>query len=512
MNILKEKSNPDPIIIIMALFSIFFHLVFSNNLEYHRDEMLYFSLGQHPATGYATVPPLIGWLAWLMQTLFGMSVFTVKLLPAIVGGVLIFVAGNLAKELGGSRYASFLAALGLLISIFFLRTFYLFMPVFLEVFLWTLCIYLIIKYINTQKDKFLILFGVAAGFALLNKYLVGILFAGLIVIIPFTQYRVIFRKKMFWIGMGIGFLIFLPNLIWQLKRGFPVFNHLNELYNTQLVHMDIPLFLKEQLIMPFAGTVFTIAGLIFLLFSNKASRFRFLGLLSLFVISVLMILKAKSYYTLGIFPLLIVAGAVSYDNWVAKKWLRIAIPVALILITIPVIPVGIPVYKAEGLVEYFNVLDKKYGIDLGRRFEDGSIHSLPQDYADMIGWEELTKIADRAWQMIDDKKSAFIYCENYGQASAITIIGKKYGLPEAVCFSESFRYWFPVRFDPDIKSLIYINDDLGEDIRLLFRNITEVGKISNVDAREFGTTVFLCQEPVMSFNEFWGKRIVLLNK
>ena len=70
------------------------------------------------------------------------------------------------------------------------------------------------------------------------------------------------------------------------------------------------------------------------------------------------------------------------------------------------------------------MLEDKYGIDVGRRFEDGSIHSLPQDYADMLGWEELTYITNKAYQMIGDKKASFIYCENYGQAGAITIIGK----------------------------------------------------------------------------------------
>ena len=77
--------------------------------------------------------------------------------------------------------------------------------------------------------------------------------------------------------------------------------------------------------------------------------------------------------------------------------------------TIPVVPVGLPVFDKEGMKTYFKELDEKYGIDLGRRFEDGSIHSLPQDYADMIGWEELTVLADSAWRMIGDKESAFIY-------------------------------------------------------------------------------------------------------
>jgi hypothetical protein len=108
-------------------------------------------------------------------------------------------------------------------------------------------------------------------------------------------------------------------------------------------------------------------------------------------------------------------------------------------------------------------------------------------------------------------KASFIYCENYGLAGAITIIGKKYGLPEAVCFSESFRYWIPRKFNPDIKSFIYINDKPGEDIKNLFGKISLIGRISNRDAREYGTAVYLCEFPKTSFNEFWSERISRLD-
>jgi len=503
------KKNYDKLIVaVIALFNIILHMVVSDNLEYHRDELLYFSLGQHPAPGYATVPPLIGWIAWLMQNLFGYSVFAVRLFPAILSGVMIMMAGSMAQLLGGSKYASVLAAVGLTISIFFMRSYLLFQPVHIEIFLWTLCIYLVIKFINTSSGKYLLLFGMVAGLALLNKYLAGLLFTGLLLIIPFTKYRFVFTHKMFLAGMAAGFLIFLPNLLWQALNGFPVFNHIAELYDKHLVHMDIPLFLTEQLIMPFAGTFLTIAGIIFLLLNKKMHKFRFLGILSLFVITALMLLKGKSYYTLGIFPFLIVAGAVAYEYWIRNRWFRIIFPLFLIILAIPMVPMGLPVLDQEGLKEYFRTLDEKYGIDLGRRFEDGSIHSLPQDYADMLGWEELTLITNNAWQMIDDKEACFIYCENYGQAGAITIIGKKFNLPEAVSFHDSYRYWIPEEFDPDIKTAIYINNELGEDVNNLFSRITPVGSISDPDAREFGTTVYLCENPKMSFNKFWKERLL----
>jgi hypothetical protein len=441
-----------------------------------------------------------------LQQVFSNPLFAIRLFTSLLGGVMIFLVASIARELGGTRYSAILAATGLTVSVFFMRTFFLFQPVHIEVFLWTLCLLMIIKFINTGRNSFLIWFGIAAGFALLNKYLAGLLFLGLLLTVPLTRHRDVFRNRYFWIGMLTAGLIFLPNLLWQAIHGFPVFNHMSELYDTQLVHMNAGLFLTEQLFMPFVGSIFVIAGLIYLLASREAGKYRFLGLLSLFVIVALMLLKGKSYYTLGIMPLLIAAGGTAYDKWFRNKTLRLLFPLVVILIAIPGVPAGLPVWDKEGLTTYFDVLDEKYGFDAGRRFEDGSIHSLPQDYADMIGWEELAALTDSAYRMIEDKEASLIYAENYGQAGAVTIIGRKCGLPEAVSFHESFRYWFPREFPVKITSLIYINHNLGEDVRELFSEIRLIGTISDPDAREFGAAVYLCRQPVTSFNTFWKER------
>jgi len=501
------KERPLKIIICsLAILNVIIHLVFSYNLEYHRDELLYFSLGQHPAFGYATVPPMIGWVAFVMKSIFGYNLFAVRIFPALLSGIMVFLISSMAKELGGSGYSRILASVGIIVSGFGLRTFLLFMPVHIELIFWTLLFFLIIKYINTAQEKFLVLIGITAGLGLLNKYLIGLLLVLFLVIIPFTRYRTIFSRKKFWYGILAGIIIFLPNIIWQILNGMPVINHFTELERTQLVNVDRAAFLTDQLASPAAASILTITGIIFLFISKKVNRFRFLGLITISVIITLMLLKGKSYYTQGIFPLLISAGAVSWDNLLRRTWSRILLLSLIVVITLPLLPAGIPVFKTEKLISYFKVIKTDFGMDFVCRFEDGSIHSLPQDYADMLGWEELTAITDKAWQMIPDKNAAFIYCENYGQAGAITVIGKKYGLPEAVCFSESFRYWIPRRFNPDITSFIYINDELGEDVRQIFGKITKIGSISNPDAREFGTTVYLCEEPAGSFNKFWNSR------
>jgi hypothetical protein len=507
-----QKTRQDLPIILLAIFNILIHLLVINNLEYHRDELLYFSLGQHPDFGFATVPPMIGWIAWLIQNVFGYSLFAVRLFPALLSGVLVLLVSAITRELGGTSYSRILASIGLIISTFALRTFSLYMPVHIDVLFWTIVIYLVLRYINTSSDKTLFWLGVVMGLSLLNKYLIGVLFISLICVVPFTTNRRIFKNRNFWFGISAGIIIFLPNLIWQFVNGLPVFSHLSELGRTQLVHVDRISFLTDQLINSSWASVLTIAGLIYLFRNRNAEKFRFLGVVSILIIVLLFIMRGKGYYTIGLFPFLISAGAVAYERWLKRKWIRVVLPVLLVLLTIPMLPIGLPVYKSEGLITYFKNLELKYGINIGRRFEDGSIHSLPQDYADMLGWEELTAIANRAYQMIDDKKASFIYCENYGQAGAITIIGKKYGLPEAVSFNESFRYWIPLKFDPDITSFIYINDELGDDIQKLFETITLAGRISNPDAREFGTAVYLCQHPRTSFNTFWQTRLEVLNQ
>ena len=58
-----------------------------------------------------------------------------------------------------------------------------------------------------------------------------------------------------------------------------------------------------------------------------------------------------------------------------------------------------------------------------------------------------------------------------------------------------------------MKSAIYINHEMGDDVRAIFNKIRVVGSVTNPDAREFGVKVYLCEEPESSFNEFWANRI-----
>ena len=491
----------------LAMAGVMIHLLLFRELGFHRDELLFFSLGQHPDFGYFSVPPMIGFLAFVLSKLFGYSLFAAKIVPALLCGVMVWLCAEMAGELGGSFFARFLAAIGFLSSILFLRAFSLFQPVFLDIFFWTAALYFLLRYINTEHRKYLILFGVSVGFGLLNKYNILFLVMAVLVVLPFTRYRKLFRAREFYLAVFVSFIILLPNLIWQLRHGMPVLEHMVELKRTQLNQMGTATFLSEQLLMVFPATLLALPGLIYLLFGSIMQKFKWIGHALLVILLLYLLLHGKSYYSAGIYPLLICSGAVFIERSLSRGFWRAAIVAFLLLFAWMMLPMGIPCKSPEQLVSYFDKVARITHDDAIRRYENNEYRQLPQDYADMLGWEELTVLTNSAWQTVEHKDQCIIFGDNYGEAGAITILGKKYNLPEAISFNDNFRYWVPRTFDKEIIELIYINHELGKDVRLLFRDIVEVGHISNPLAREYGTRVYLCKNPTQSFNKFWKERV-----
>jgi hypothetical protein len=503
----NRLSNKNVIISALSFVGIIFHLLFYNCLEFHRDELLYFSLGEHLDYGYHSVPPLIGLFAFIATKIFGYTLFAAKIFPAIVTGALIYITALIARELKGNLYAQILTCISILGSILFARAGSLFQPVIFDIFFWTLSVYFIIRYINTNIDRYIIYLGITIGFGFLNKYNILFLVISLLAVLPFTKYRKLFISKELYIGLVLAFIIVLPNLIWQLIHHFPVMTHMAELRSTQLDKMSPITFLSEQLLMIIPATLIVLPGVFYLLMSKNLKAYRILGITSVVVIILFLLLQGKSYYTAGIYPTLVAAGAVFYEKTIRNLILRIGVISVLIYLIWLFIPMSIPVYLPEMMVTYFDKMAKASGNDAIRRYENNQYHQLPQDYADMLGWNELTDITQTAWQMVENKNNCIIFGDNYGEAGAITIIGKKYHLPEAISFNDNFRYWAPKSFNTEITELIYINDHLGEDIKLLFDDIQEVGRIKNPLARESGVQVYLCKKPNKSFNQFWAERI-----
>ena len=108
-------------VLALALFGIVLHLVYINGLGFHRDELLYFSLGQHPALGYHSTPPMIGLLSWMLSQTLGFTLIAARIIPALLFGALIWLSSAIAGELGGGKFARILTALSILCNLTFLR-------------------------------------------------------------------------------------------------------------------------------------------------------------------------------------------------------------------------------------------------------------------------------------------------------------------------------------------------------------------------------------------------------
>jgi hypothetical protein len=165
------------------------------------------------------------------------------------------------------------------------------------------------------------------------------------------------------------------------------------------------------------------------------------------------------------------------------------------------------------MASYYDSFSKIIGNDFLRRDEDNNYRRLPQINADMLGWNEITMITNKAWQQVESKNNCFIFCANYGQAGAISIIGKKYGLPEPISFSESFMYWLPLKFKNEITEIVYVvgtdalNSGNFNDTKNFFNEMAEIGSVQNRMAIEYNTKIYLFKNPKSNFNDFWKKQI-----
>ena len=71
------------IVVYLALARMALYCIAGPNYGYFRDELYYLACGEHPAWGYVDQPPLIAWVAWLLQHTIGTSVWAIRLLPAL---------------------------------------------------------------------------------------------------------------------------------------------------------------------------------------------------------------------------------------------------------------------------------------------------------------------------------------------------------------------------------------------------------------------------------------------
>ena len=391
----KEISTSRFLYFLVLLKIIIPYLLQSHYYEPHRDELFYLAEGHHLAWGFMEVPPLLSVFAYL-TSLLGGSIFWIKFWPSLFGAATFLVTGKIVQSLGGRKMAIFLLFLPFVLGVY-LRLFFLFQPNPPEVFFWTLMAFGLIRFIETDKNKWLYVFGIGAGLGMMSKYSVAVFAISLVAGLLLTPERKLLGNKHFWGAVLIGLLIFLPNVIWQFTHGLPVVHHMKLLNKYQLQYVKPSGFIGDQFLMNLPTVYIWLTGLLFVLFNKKVRRLRFTGFAFIFVLLILLILHGKNYYALGAYPVMFAFGAFAaerlFDRHLKKTgWALIAYSV---LTGTLMIPLMLPVWRPSRLAAYYQRTGAaKTGL---LEWEDLKNHPLPQDFADMLGWQEMTQKMAKAY-------------------------------------------------------------------------------------------------------------------
>jgi 4-amino-4-deoxy-L-arabinose transferase-like glycosyltransferase len=493
------------IVFALGLVRIVLYFIAANNYGYFRDELYHLACGEHPAWGYVDQPPLIGWVAWLLQHTIGTSLFALRLLPALADASTIVLAGLLAREFGGRRWAMFLAGLGILLGPIFLALSHLFTMNAFDPLLWTAIAFLLVKIAKGGSQRLWIWMGLVIGIAILNKY--GVLFwlSGLLIGLVLTPLRSSLKQQWFWIGCTLAMLMALPNLFWQWRYDFPF---LQLMHNVRGEGRDIVLgplpFLaaQAQMLGYFAAILVPFALLLY--FSKTGRPFRALGWAFLVMLGEMMVLYGKMYYLAPVYPMLFAAGAAEFELLTAGRvwiWAKPTLAVAVSAIGIAYGPTVLPVLS----VPRFLAWEKTLGVQQ-QKFEHNQPGVLPQIYADMFGWEEIAARVAAFYRTLppDVQQRTGIVANNYGDAGAIDFFGPRYGLPKAIGTHQTYWLWGPRQYTGE--SLIIMGEGNPRRMAELCASYAVIGRTDHpLSRKDEWLPIYYCQGMHPDLQRLWPR-------
>ncbi len=499
---------------VIALANLLFHCYFNNRYGYFRDEFDYMACGDRLAWGYVDQPPLIPFLIHICRAVLGDSLRSIRFIPALASSLLVVQSAVLARELGGRRYALFLTAVCVVIAPQYLSNGSLLGTNCLEPNLWMGCAYFAILAIKRSDPRYWLWFGVVAGLGMEEKYSIAVFGFGMVIGLLFTEQRRAFLNKWIWLGGLAAFLIFLPNLLWNIHYDWPF---VQLIHNIKASGRDVVLgpfsyfFQQTLLLSPLTAPIWII-GLAAFFFSPLLRPYRVLGWSYLVCYAVFFLLHGKSYYLAPVYPMLLAAGAVVIEHAIegeknagAKNadsgndapennrrggtWLMPVMVRVLLVSGTLMLPVTVPVLSPGHFIAYMKYLPMKLPV-----MEHSHARAvLPQWYADQFGWEEIVAETAVAWNRLPaaDRQDCGVFAQDYGQAGAIDFLGRRYGLPYSLSGHQTWFLWGPRGYSGDCMIVL---DDRRERLEQLWDHVEFVGtSADNPYALEKQIDVYICR-------------------
>jgi hypothetical protein len=300
--------------------------------------------------------------------------------------------------------------------------------------------------------------------------------------------------------MLIAFLIFLPNLIWNIQHHFPFLelqaNIRHDGRNVQLGPWTF--FLEETRAMLPLSLPIWLGGLWFLFAAKEGKSYRLLGWTCVVTFAVIYALNPRVYYLWPAFPILFAAGSVLWERWLTRtsvRWSYVGLMAAMSALLAPLM---LPVLPVETYIRYAKALH----LD-SPPIEKWQLGPLPQIYASQFGWEEMVATVASVYQTVppEDRAKTAIFAQNFGQAGAIDLFGKKYGLPDALSGHQNYFLWGPRGYTGE--SMIVIQGR-QEKLEKLYAFVEKRGHVSHPYSmpREHGD-VFYCRGLKVPLAQAW---------
>ena len=469
---------------------------------FFRDELYYMACGEHLAWGYVDQPPLIAVVAWFVRHAFGNSIISIRLLPVLAGGTVVFLTGILARELGGGRFAQVLAAAMILLAPAYLAFDSFFSMNAFEPLFWLACALIAVRIVKGASPKLWLAFGVVAGIGLENKHTMFVFGFALVAGLLLTGNQSILRSKWVWLGGLVALALFLPNLLWEARHGWPQIGVVRNAQEFKNVHVGPLRFLAEQILFldPLALPIW-LAGLAWYFVGSAGKRFRFLGWSYVIVLAVFMVLSGKTYYVLPIYPVLAAAGGVAWEGVasVPLRRLRMAVVSLMVIGGVATIPFGVPMLPVDTFLRYMQSFP-----GLRVQTERDATAPLPQLYADMFGWDNLANTVEGVYHSLPASEQAdcAIFGGNYGEAGAIDYYGPALELPKAIGGHNSYYDWGPRNYSGACVILI---GERSDQYKQLFGEATLAAVVANPHAMpvEQNIPIYVCRKPRAPLAVLW---------
>ena len=488
--------------------NLLFHMILPE-YGYHRDELYYVAIADGFSFANLDMPPGAPLFLKIFLMLFGHSIKSVHLAASACGAMVIVFGCLIAKEFGGKRYAllltgSFLMLSGLAIfgSIYTYDD-----PSFV---VWAGVLYLIAKMLNGADQRLWIVAGILLGLGMMTKLTVLFLGFAIFVALWLLEARVWYKRPWIWLGAVLAVAGAVPYALWQRAHEWYFLSYAASYSGRTTFDSPILAFLWHQMLpnnlilVPVWCT-----GLLFLLFGKAWARYRFFGLAYLILCAAIFFLGGQFYFMMPIYCVLVAAGSVRIEQWLAahssterpRRALRVAIPVIYALLSLPALPLFIPILPVDALVRYV----KPIGVTAGVKTQDRQITDLPQHMADRFGWEEMVRAVAGVYHQEHSAspEPIGVTAGNWGEASAIHVYRDEFSLPEPVS-GDGWYYFEGLRIGSFLQKYVAIGVSRSQ-MQSLFRHVQLRAVFTHPHCMpdETNNEIYLCSDPKVNLQKYW---------